>query len=210
MKSLIGRCAIIAACLLPATSRASGGPPGDDTRTAPGRAGAAQAMGPVQGLSAHQRQDLFHVSEGIELVPLAWIKALKSIKTNRPFLEIPERFGLIADPANTDHLPIGITASPSRGAEFLGPMVGVNCAACHVGAVTFKGRNMPLLGGPNLFDLNAFYNELFSSLGVTLKDDASRGQFLADLTKQGDVEAAILMQQLGAAAVGASQLGGRT
>jgi hypothetical protein len=45
-------------------------------------------------------------------------------------------------------------------------------------------------------------------LGVTLKDDQSRRQFLADLAKQGDLEAAILMQQFGAAAVGAAQLGG--
>ena len=87
-------------------------------------------------------------------------------------------------------------------------MVGVNCAACHVGAVTSRAATLPLLGAPNLFDLNAFYQELFASLGVMLKDEATRLQFLTDLAKQGDAEFAILTQQLLAAAAVASQLDG--
>jgi mono/diheme cytochrome c family protein len=206
MKSIAWPWAIVAPCVLLATVWARGGSSGDDGRAGP--AVAAQPPATMQGLTSDQRKDLFHLSEGIELVPLAWIKALKSIKTNRPFLEFPERFGLLPDPENKDQLPIGITASPSRGAEFLGPMVGVNCAACHVGAVTFRGQDVPLLGAPNLFDLNAFYNELFHSVGVTIADPGSRERFLADLAKRGDVGTAILVQQLGAAAVGAGHLGG--
>jgi hypothetical protein len=206
MKSFTRPCAIVASCVLLSAVWTRGGFAGDEGRA--GSAAAAQPPGPIQGLGPDKQKDLFHRSEGIELVPLAWMKALKSIKTNRPFLEFPERFGLIPDPANPDGLPIGITASPSRGSEFLGRMVGINCAACHVGAVTFHGQNIPLLGGPSLFDLNAFYQELFASLGVTLKDEGSREQFLADLAGQGDVEGAILTQQVLAAAAIASQLGG--
>lgn len=206
MNSSTWPCAVVASLILSATAWAQGpAPPVDPcasfTTSVP--AGAK-----LQGLDADRRQKLYHLSEGIELVPLSWVKALKSIKTNRPFLEYPERFGLIPDKTDPDGLPIGITASPSRGAEFLGKMVGVNCAACHVGALTFRGQCVPLLGAPALYDLNAFYNELFSSLGVTLKDEDSRRQFLADLAKQGDVQGAILTQQLGLAAAGATQLGG--
>ena len=39
MKSFIGSCAIVAACLLPATARASGGPPGDNHAHGPRRCG---------------------------------------------------------------------------------------------------------------------------------------------------------------------------
>jgi hypothetical protein len=209
MKSLTWPCAIAVSCVLLVTAWASGRSPGDDGGAQPAAA-AAQPPGPVQGLAPGQLKDLFHMSEGIELVPLAWIKALKSVKTGQPFLQVPERFGLIPDPSNADHLPIGITASPSRGAEFLGPMVGVNCAACHVGAITVSGNPtpLPLLGAPNLFDLNAFYQELFASVGVTLKDEESREEFVANLVKQGDVEYAILTEQLLTAAAVASQLSG--
>ncbi len=55
-----------------------------------------------------------------------------------------------------------------------GRMVGLNCAACHVGAVTRGANSLPLLGAPNLFDLNAFYQELFGSLGVMLADEGTR------------------------------------
>ncbi len=80
----------------------------------------AQPSVTIQNLSDADRAIFFHMSEGIELIPLPWIKVLKSIKTNRPFLEIPERFGLIEDPADPDHLPIGITASTSPGATCSG------------------------------------------------------------------------------------------
>lgn len=206
MKSSTWPCAMIASLVLSATAWAQAQPPAVDPSASFGAAVPAGAR--LQGLDATHRQQLYHLSEGIELVPLSWIKVLRSIRTNRPFLEFPERFGLIPDGDDPDGLPIGVTASPSRGADFLGKMVGVNCAACHVGAFTFRGRCIPVLGGPSLYDLNAFYNELFSSLGVTLKDDDLRRQFLTDLAKQGDVQGAILTQQLVAAAAGATQLGG--
>jgi mono/diheme cytochrome c family protein len=211
MKSFAWSCAVVASCALLATAwvwGASSG--GDDGRAVPPRARAGAGAQPsvtIQNLSDGDRAIFFHMSEGIELVPLPWIKVLKSIKTNRPFLQIPERFGLIEDPADPDHLPIGITASTSRGGDLFGRMVGVNCAACHVGAVTRGTATLPLLGAPNLFDLNAFYQELFGSLGVMLVDEATRLQFIRDLAAQDPVQA-ILAQQLLAAAAVASQLDG--
>lgn len=169
----------------------------------------ARGQGPFQGLDPGQVKDLFHRPEGIELVPLSWIKAMRSIRTNDAFLKFPERFGLIPDPTDPDGLPVGITASPSRGVEFLGKMVGVNCSACHVGALTFRGKPLPpILGAPGLFDLNGFYNELFASLGVMLKDPPSRQEFLEELARQKDVDGAIQAQQLLTALAAAGQLGG--
>jgi mono/diheme cytochrome c family protein len=206
MKSTTRPRAIVAACLLLATAWARGGSPEQPGRPAP-PAAPAGPMGPIQGLGSQDRKELYHLPEGIELVPLAWIKALKSIKMGRPFLEMPQRFGLIPDPDSPNALPIGITAAPSRGAEFLGPMVGVNCAACHVGGLTFRGRLFPLLGGPNLFDLNAFYEELIGSLTVTFLDEELRGEFRQALVEQGDTNSVVLAQQGFAAAVAASLLG---
>jgi mono/diheme cytochrome c family protein len=161
-----------------------------------------QPPGPavLQGLSKGDRALFFHAAEGSELIPLAWVKALRSVKTARPFLELTERFGLMPDHEDAAGRPIGVTAAMARGAEILGPMVGVNCAACHTSALTCRGREYPLLGAPNLFDLNAFYQELFASLLVTLGDEKTRSEFTETLVKQAktpaDLDSAILAQQL--------------
>lgn len=134
--------------------------------------------GSIQGLTAEDREGFYHNAEGSELYPVAWIKALESSRTNRPFLEDLERFGLIPDPDNPEGLPIGMTSHDSRGVEFLGPMVGINCAACHVGKITYQGQEMLILGAPNLFDLNGFYLELFQSAADTVKDPRRLAGFL--------------------------------
>ncbi len=138
----------------------------------------------IQGLDASQRQTFFHTAEGSELYPLLWIRALESSKTHRPFLEEPERFGLIPDPDNELGLAIGLTAHESRGVPFLGKMVGINCAACHVGKMTYKGQERLIVGAPNLFDLNGFYLELFASAKETASDPKGLAAFLARLGKQ--------------------------
>jgi hypothetical protein len=143
-----------------------------------------ESNGPkVQNWTADDRKDFYHLAEGSELYPLAWVKALVSAKTGKPFLEMPERFGLIADPNDPDGLPIGVSAHESRGVAFLGRMIGVNCAACHVGKVTYGGKSVILDGAPNLFDLNNFYLELFASVGETAKDPKQLAAFMARMEK---------------------------
>ncbi len=137
----------------------------------------------VQNWSAGDRRDFYHLAEGSELYPLDWIKALISVKTGKPFLEQPERFGLIADPSDPDGLPMGVTGHESRGISFLGRMIGVNCAACHCTQITYQGKSLILDGGPNQFDLNNFYLELFSSVGATAKDPKELATFLERVEK---------------------------
>jgi hypothetical protein len=199
MKSPGWPAALIVSCVLFASVRSSASE--GDGRDEP----SAPAL--EQGLSKEDRAIFFHKAEGSELVPLAWAKAMTSIRTSRPFLELPERFGFIPDPEDAAGLPIGLTAAPSRGAEVLGPMVGVNCAACHVSFVTYK-NNPPyrLLGAPNMFDLNAFYQELFLSLAAAVVDDEAQLEFMEAVANQGDLEFAILTQQLLTSVAVASKL----
>ena len=70
------------------------------------------------GLSDAQRQEFYHLTMGSELMPLAWLRALDSAATGKPFLEQVERFGLLPDAENPDHLPVGLTAAPSRDSRF--------------------------------------------------------------------------------------------
>jgi cytochrome c peroxidase len=100
---------------------------------------------------------------GSDLFPLTLLQKLKT-KEGKPFLENMERFGFIPDPGSPEGLPIGLTVNRTpRGFPFPIAMVGVNCAACHVGLVTYKGKSVRVDGAPNLFDLNAFYTELFDT-----------------------------------------------
>ena len=126
----------------------------------------------TNGLSAPERQKFYHLPEGSELYPYAWAKALISSQTSKPFLENLERFGLIPDPKSQDNpygLPIGITVAKRRGVGDI-QMIGVNCAACHVGQFSYGGQDFRADGAPNLFDIQMFYADLAISTKETIKD----------------------------------------
>ena len=70
---------------------------GDRVPDSPDRA-APEATGHGKSSMTARRRMLYHLAEGSEIFPLDWLMALKSVKTGRPFLDDPERFGLIQDP----------------------------------------------------------------------------------------------------------------
>ena len=134
---------------------------------------------PDSGLSEAERQEFYHLTMGSELMPLAWLKALESHSTGKPFLESADRFGLLPDPQSADGLPVGLTAAVSRDARFPVKMVGINCAACHVGEMTYAGKVVRVVGGSSLFDAGGFTKELAGSVLATVKSPAKLLAFLA-------------------------------
>jgi len=122
----------------------SGGIRSQDMREAAPLAALPQAAG-QNGLTDADRGSFYHLSEGGELFPLDWLLALDvevpasdgSVHV-RPFLDNIERFGLLPDKKNAANpygLPVGISLAPSKltGTQ----MIGLNCAACHVGQVQY-------------------------------------------------------------------------
>jgi mono/diheme cytochrome c family protein len=168
-------------------------------------AGARGPRGPVspprpfQALTDDDRKDFYHMAEGSELFPAQWLAALVSAKTGKPFLEDLGRFGAIDDPKGpevksgtaTYRLPVGVTLAKSRPDGL--PMMGVNCAACHVGELTYGDKKARIDGGPALFDIEGFYQEAFASFGATLRDRELSLAFLERLSKgaKGDKVAAL-------------------
>jgi mono/diheme cytochrome c family protein len=136
------------------------------------------AQGPVayssNGWSNAERAEYYHLAEGSELMPYKVLANVVSIKTGKPFLEQMERFGFIPDapgPTNPHGLPIGMTVGPSRNAKFAAmEMTGFNCAACHVGEITYRGKHLRIDGAPSLINLQAYQIELKESLDSTLKN----------------------------------------
>ena len=105
-------------------------------------------------------------------MPYALLANLKSSTTGKPFLEGMERFGFLPDPAgptNPHGLPVGITVSRSRNAGTAGiEIIGFNCAACHVGELTYKGKRMRVDGAPAMVNLQQYQVEFKDSLDATL------------------------------------------
>jgi mono/diheme cytochrome c family protein len=148
---------------------------GGNTNSTPSPSSSPSAIA-ENGLSSADRQNFYHTPEGSEIFPYAWMKALQTAN-GQPFLQNPERFGLIPDPGNTAGLPIGLTVANRRGVP-LGEMVGVNCAACHVAELKYQNANFRVDGGQNLFDLGGFYGELFEDSKATVTSPTKLFAFL--------------------------------
>jgi hypothetical protein len=139
------------------------------------------------GWSDAERAQYHHLAEGSELTLYAVLANVVSSKTGRPFLENMERFGFIPDatsPANPHGLPIGITTVRSRNASHIGiEMVGFNCATCHVGEVSYRGKRLRIDGAPSLVDLQSYQVELKDSLEATVRNPAMLSVFLVAMDR---------------------------
>jgi hypothetical protein len=155
---LCSACILIAAC-----SRKYAEPPAGDGATLTYLA---------NGWSQAERDRYYHLAEGSELMPYALLANLKSAATGKPFLEGMERFGFLPDrsgPANPHGLPVGVTVSRSRNAGTAGiEIVGFNCAACHVGELTYRGKRVRIDGAPATVNLQQYQVEFKQSLDAAL------------------------------------------
>lgn len=133
-------------------------------------------------LTPEEREEFYHLTEGSEVIPLNFVRALRDSSTGRPFLENPERFGMISDAGNRDRLPVGVTAGPTVDTRFLGvQMLGLNCAACHVNEVTYRGNRVRIDGAPSRFDADAFKASLAGNIRYTIRHPKALVRFVVDL-----------------------------
>jgi mono/diheme cytochrome c family protein len=144
-----------------------------------------RSRAPLQGLAGWERTRFYHLTMGSELFPLTWLRCLESKQTGQPFLQDVERFGLLPDPDDPDGLPVGMTAAPPRTAPGAGKMVGLNCAACHTGEITYKGKRLRLEGAPGLFYGEAFVEDLLGSAKATVESPEKLFEFLKRLAEDG-------------------------
>jgi hypothetical protein len=111
------------------------------------------------------RSTFYHTAEGSELFPKVFLEAAQTRETpSRPFLDTLEDYGLIRDgqPSDTDPMSLGyIGLTVSKNKETKVDLVGVNCAACHVGQIeTADGKRIRIDGAPNMFDIIGFFNAI--------------------------------------------------
>ena len=138
-----------------------------------------------QGLSEEERRRFYHLSVGSQLLPLGVLRALQDPETGRPFLDNPERFGMLPDPDDPDGLPVGLTHEMGRGSSVLGPIAGINCAACHVTELRHDGGSVRIDGAPSMVDFERFSAELSKAMDA-LKSPGAMAGFLKRIVLQPD------------------------
>lgn len=161
---------------------------GHKARQPSAEASEAAVIYSANGWSQAERDQYYHLAEGSELMPYALLANLKSIKTGKPFLQDMERFGFLPDdagPANPYGLPVGMTLSRSRNAGTAGmEIVGFNCAACHVGELTYQGKHVRIDGAPALVNLQGYQVEFKDSLEAALKTPQELVALIVAMEKQ--------------------------
>jgi mono/diheme cytochrome c family protein len=139
---------------------------------------AVQAADPIftdqgPGWTQVTRDDFYTRDQGSRMIPLAWLQALKQ-PNGQPFLEGNlARYGYLPNPASSNGLPVGFTASGAAGLQ----IVGMTCSACHTRQITANGQAYRIDGGPAIVDFQSFLSDLDSAIGQTLASDTAFNSF---------------------------------
>ncbi|HEY0328063.1 MAG TPA: di-heme-cytochrome C peroxidase [Rhodopseudomonas sp.] len=125
--------------------------------------------------NAVSRADYYSRDQGSRMIPLAWLQAFKQ-PNGQPFLaDSLARYGYLPNPANSDGLPVGFTASGAAGVE----IAGMTCSACHTRQITAEGKTYRIDGGPAIVDFQAFLSDLDAAASQVRASDASFNPFAA-------------------------------
>ncbi len=142
-----------------------------------------------QGWSQADREMFYQISQGSRAISYDIFLALEVAGGRELFRsdQNSERYGLIPQAVNQrtnpDGLPIGIAKSAISEGRWAGPpQVGVTCAACHTGQLTYSGKRIRIDGGHgNTFDFMAYIGGLDDALQSTLSDPAKFNRLAARL-----------------------------
>jgi hypothetical protein len=130
-----------------------------------------------QGWSQADRQWYYQTSQGSIVLSYDIFLNLEVADSQELFRSDAnsDRYGLTSQPANPaanpDALPIGLSKTVVTEGPWKGEHIGLTCAACHNGQLTYRGKKIRIDGGVgNNFDLMAYVYALDDSLQATLTD----------------------------------------
>lgn len=128
-----------------------------------------------QGWSVAEREQVHHLSFGSRVLPANWFRHLQ-LPGDESLLRSDGNLASLGflpsarSASNPDALPIGFSEDRDDSGQ---DWIGLNCAACHTGAISYRGKRMLIEGGAALIDFSRFERQLSDSLAATL-DDAGR------------------------------------
>ncbi|MBB6252457.1 di-heme-cytochrome C peroxidase [Nitrospirillum iridis] len=131
------------------------------------------------------RQGFYTTSQGSQLMLYSWFKALERPGTTELFAaDRLARFGYLPNEVsaeNPEGLPVGFALDRGTGPTY----VGMTCAACHTGQMTYQGTALRVDGGPADADFQGFLVEMSATLAETVADGPKFNRFAARVAKNG-------------------------
>ncbi len=129
-----------------------------------------------QGWSDFDRDWYYFQTQGSEIMSYSFFLNLEQAHSERPFRDNEHLADLgfaIALPSenNPDGLPIGFTQDAYRD------QMGVSCAACHNGEMTYQGTRIIVDGGAPLANFPEFMKRLSAAMDATLNDPQKFDRF---------------------------------
>ena len=133
------------------------------------------------------RAEFYAQDQGSPIIPLAWLRALRTAE-GAPFLgDGLARYGYLPNPAGKFNLPVGFMPTGPQGRD-----AGMNCSACHTRQIVVGTQQYRIDGGPALSDFQAFLVDLDSAVARVLADEAAFAAFAADARSFGDTSGTAL------------------
>lgn len=121
------------------------------------------------------RADYYIRDQGSRMIPLAWLRNFKQ-PNGQPFLaDSLVRYGYLPNPADSNGLPVGFTATGTAGVQ----IAGMTCSACHTRQITAEGKTYRIDGGPAIVDFQAFLTDLDAAASQVRASDAAFLPFAA-------------------------------
>lgn len=123
------------------------------------------------------RADFYSRDQGSRIIPLSWLRALRT-SDGRPFLHDGlARYGYLPNPNGRFNLPVGFMAAGPAGRQD----AAMNCSACHTRQIAVDGTEYRIDGGPAITDFQALLTDLDAAVGRVLADEAAFAAFAAEV-----------------------------
>lgn len=122
-----------------------------------------------------KRTSFYSGDQGSAMIPLAWLKALKTAD-GQPFLADKfARYGYLPNPDSD--LPVGFTTTGPAGQE----QAGMTCAACHTRQLSAGGQQYRVDGGPAIVDFYGLLTDMVAAVQHLRSDPIAFARFSIDV-----------------------------
>jgi hypothetical protein len=153
---------------------------------APGHASKNVTIQAAQGWSQAQRNFYRHASQGTVVNNLQWFMALEKAGSQTLISDSVNlaSLGFIKSSKSTLNplaLPIGFAVGPANSS--IKGTVGLTCAACHTGQLSYKGDKIVIDGTQSMIDSNTFGSQLQLSMIETYHDPDKWNRFARKVLK---------------------------
>jgi hypothetical protein len=120
------------------------------------------------------RAQFYSQDQGSQLMPAAWLMALKGAD-GQPFMaDSLSRYGYLPNREDpTTALPVGFSVAGSPGAR----VVGMTCAACRTREIEVDSKAYRIDGGPAFADFQSFLTDPDKAVGALTSDPAAFDTF---------------------------------